>query len=162
MTTNSITITGAPDATDGDYVATVPFDAAPDAVYDALTTTTALSKWWTTVTGSAEAGGELTFVFNAPLLVRVDRAERPSTVRWTAVNFDPMPDWNGTTICFDLAAGDAGGTTLDFRHVGLTPQAECFDQCRHGWNETLASLVGLVDGGTGDPYPRSSQRQAAR
>ena len=61
------------------------------------------------------------------------------------------PEWAGTTIVFELAPAD-GGSELRFRHVGLTPQLECFDMCHEGWTHYLASLVAYVDTGEGHPY----------
>ena len=61
------------------------------------------------------------------------------------------PDWDGTTIYFDVAeAGD--GAMLYFRHEGLTPELECFDMCHEGWTHYLASLVSYAETGQGQPH----------
>ena len=60
---------------------------------------------------------------------------------------EPVPDWAGTTIHFEIAPTDAGGATLDFRHIGLTAQLECFDTFTVGWNQALAALLSYVDDG---------------
>jgi len=60
-------------------------------------------------------------------------------------------EWEGTTMVFDLApAGE--GTRLSFRHAGLVPQLECYDNCSAGWTQVLASLVSYVDTGQGHPF----------
>jgi uncharacterized protein YndB with AHSA1/START domain len=139
-----------------DFESTRIFTAAPDAVFDALTTPAGITEWWTPVSGSGLEGGELRFVFpNLELLARVDRADRPTAVRWVVLECG-MEDWVGTAISFDLAPTATGGTRLDFRHIGLTPQLECFEQCSAGWTFYLPSLVDYVDTGVGRPNQRHS------
>ena len=145
--------TAAPHA---DFESTRIFTAAPDVVFDALTTPSHISGWWTRVTGSGLEGGELRFVFpNLELLARVERAERPTSVEWAVLDCG-MEDWIGTSIIFELAPTATGGTRLEFRHAGLTPQLECFDQCSAGWTFYLPSLVDYVDTGVGRPNSRHS------
>jgi uncharacterized protein YndB with AHSA1/START domain len=135
-----------------DYVATRSFAAPPAAVFDALTTLPGLSGWWAPVTGSGATGGELTFSFyGTTKVIRVDAADAPSRVRWTVLEDDMTPDWDGTSIAFDVTADEGRGTRLDFVHKGLTPQLECFDQCSTGWTFYLGSLVDYVDAGQGTP-----------
>ena len=49
-----------------DYQTTIRIQASPDAVFDALTTPSGLTAWWTGAAGSGETGGELRFSMNAP------------------------------------------------------------------------------------------------
>src|SRR5215813_7019192 len=87
-----------------DYETTIRVQAAPDAVFDALTTTSGLAAWWNPATGSGEAGGELSFVMNAPepLVIHVDEATRPTSVRWTVTDCPFLPDWEGTQPTFTI------------------------------------------------------------
>ena len=138
-----------------DFASTLSFAAPPSAVFDALTSLSGLSSWWTQAHGSGQAGGELTFMFgDDSVVMRVDEAARPSTVRWTvtAISFASMQDWVGTTISFAVSPDDQGGSRLQFQHVGLTPQLECFDTCSSGWRQCLATLVSSVDRGTDQPF----------
>ncbi len=136
-----------------DYTAQLHVAAPPAAVFAALTTVDGLSSWWTTATGDGYQGGELRFTFNSdvPLVVRVEAAERDCLVRWACVSYPPVADWAGTTISFELAAGSDGGCELSFRHHGLTPQLECYQDCRRGWDHFIPSLRTYVESGTGDP-----------
>jgi len=43
------------------------------------------------------------------------------------------------------------GDHIAFRHVGLRPALECFDQCRAGWNHFMPSLVQFLETGVGRP-----------
>ncbi len=139
--------------TDQDYTKQLSLNAPADVVFDALTGTEGLAAWWTPVTGNGLAGGELTFDFGGPgarAVMRVDAAERGVGVRWTNVACH-VSDWVGTTLHFDLAPNQAGGTELRFRHGGLTPQLECYTDCQSGWDHFMTSLAAYVETGTGHP-----------
>ena len=136
-----------------DFHATKTFVATPDAVFTALTDVDALTAWWTPAGGGAGAGETLRFLMGRQeVVMRVEQAERPSHVRWTVLDCEPAPDWNGTSITFDLERSDRG-SALRFHHVGLHPGLECFDMCQAGWTRHLASLVDYVDRGAGSPNP---------
>ncbi len=154
MTVTGITASlESPSTPDADFEATVSFASPADAVFDALTTPAGLTGWWMKASGSGLAGGELTFVYDGgSVVMRVDKTERPSVVRWTVLAAsEPFGDWEGTTINFDVSPNESGGSRLHFRHTGLTPRLECFDTCSIGWNHGLASLVNYVDSGKGSP-----------
>ena len=70
----------------------------PGALFDALTSLSGLVAWWTDVTGSGDAGGDLTFWFDPPepCVMHVDQATRPTSVHWTVTACDFLPDWVGT------------------------------------------------------------------
>jgi uncharacterized protein YndB with AHSA1/START domain len=136
------------------YQSQVQFSKPPDVVFDALTTVTGLAGWYSPVTGSGAAGGELRFTHQHadPLVISVDTADRPRSVAWTVLAYPLQPDWVGTHITFMLRPSQSGGTTLEFRHQGLTPHLECYDQCSRGWDYFLPSLRDYVETGTGNPF----------
>lgn len=53
---------------------------------------------------------------------------------------------------FELTADGSGSTRLDFRHLGLVPELDCYEQCHAGWDHFLASLAAHVAGRGGSPY----------
>ena len=129
-----------------DYQAAKTFESAPGAVFDALTSTDAITRWWAPATGSGIAGGEIRLMFRGQeVRMRVDETGRAARVCWTVLASVPTPDWAGTTITFDIAPAGDGGAVLCFTHHGLTPQLECFSMCHAGWTQSLASLVDYVD-----------------
>lgn len=137
------------------YRRQIEFTKPPEAVLAALATPAGVAGWWVPATGSGSEGGELHLTFPPGIGVfRVDHAAPPATVVWTVLKCDFLPDWVGTRIIFSLRPGTDGGTTLDFRHEGLTAQLECFDQCRQGWDFYLPSLRDYVELGSGRPGPR--------
>jgi uncharacterized protein YndB with AHSA1/START domain len=150
----------APPATD--YQKTIRVQASPDALFDAVTTSEGLSAWWTEAAGSGDAGGELRFTMSAPepLLIHVDEATRPASVRWTVTRCTFERDWEGTHPTFTFRPVGDGATELEFRHVGLTDQLECIEMCTNGWNHYLGSLRDYVETGRGNP--RGSEADLAR
>ena len=143
-----------------DYENTVIVQASPDAVFDALTTLSGLTAWWSPVTGSGEAGGELSFTMNAPepCVMRVDVAARPALVQWTCISCDFMPDWVGTRPTYTIIPLDDGTTELRFRHIGLTSDLECIDMCTSGWNHFIPSLRDYAATGNGSPLGSPGDR----
>src|SRR5947209_3163614 len=103
-----------------DYGTTIRINAPADAVFDAVTTPEALAAWWSPVTGSGLTGGELRFPMVAgqpPLLIHVDEAIPPTTVRWTVLECTFMEDWVGTQPTFTITPIDEGVCQLTFQHL---------------------------------------------
>jgi uncharacterized protein YndB with AHSA1/START domain len=143
-----------------DYQKTIRVKAHPGALFDALTSVSGLASWWTRVTGSGDAGGELKFFFSSPepCVMRVDRATRPTSVQWTVIDCSFLPDWVGTRPTFTITAVDGDASELQFRHHGLTPELDCIEQCTRGWDHSLESLRAYVEVGRGMPRGRSACR----
>jgi uncharacterized protein YndB with AHSA1/START domain len=143
-----------------DYQKTVRVHASPDALFDALTTPTGLTAWWTTAAGSGETGGELELTMGAPepLRIHVDEATRAS-VQWTVTECAFEPDWVGTHPVFTITRVD-DECELTFHHRGLTSELDCIDVCTSGWNHFIGSLREYAETGTG--HPRGSDADTAR
>jgi uncharacterized protein YndB with AHSA1/START domain len=155
-----------------DYQKTIRVQAPPGALFDALTTASGLTAWWTGAAGSGDTGGELEFFMSAPdpLLIHVDEATRPTSVRWTVTECSFEPDWVGTRPTFtitpvegtssDRASSDTEVSELEFRHHGLTEELDCIEMCTRGWDHYIASLREYVETGRGSP--RGSDADNAR
>jgi uncharacterized protein YndB with AHSA1/START domain len=147
-----------------DYEKTLRVHAAPDALFDALTTVDGLSAWWSRVDGSGETGGELKFYMNAPepCVMHVDAATRPTAVQWTVTACDFLLDWVGTRPTFTITDLDDGTSELHFRHGGLTQELDCIEMCTRGWDHFVPSLRDYVETGTGSPLgsPGDKARRA--
>ena len=144
----------------GGYEKTLRVRASADALFDALTSVAGLAGWWTAVTGSGEAGGDLAFVFSSPdpCVMHVDEAIRPTSVRWHCTECAFLPEWVGTHPHFSIRPIDADACELRFRHHGLTSQLECIEECTSGWNHSLASLREYVESGRGMPFGSEGHR----
>ena len=150
-----------------DYRMSVRIKAPADVVFDAVTTTEALTAWWSPVTGSGMTDGELRFPVVAdhrPLLIHVDEAARPTTVRWSVTECTFMEDWEGTHPTFTITPISSGSCQVSFEHRGLNDQLECKDMCSRSWDHFVGtSLRELAERGTGAPNrsPRDLARRAA-
>jgi uncharacterized protein YndB with AHSA1/START domain len=141
-----------PTETAGDFRRTITFTAGPEAVLEALRTSAGIDGWWGSTTGSPGEGGTFEVGFGSDRLIVMEAvAVGARRVEWKVARAPHTPEWDGTTIVFELEPVGAG-TELRFRHHGLTPQLECFDMCHEGWTHYLASLVDYVDHGAGHPY----------
>jgi uncharacterized protein YndB with AHSA1/START domain len=153
--------------TSTDYRISVRINAPADVVFDAVTATEGLTAWWSPATGSGMTDGELRFPMVAdhrPLLIHVDEATRPTTVRWTVTECTFMEDWVGTHPTFTIAPINSGSCELTFEHRGLNDQLECRDMCSRSWDHFVrTSLREFAEGGPGAPNrsPRDLARRAA-
>ena len=63
-------------------------------------------------------------------------------------------EWKNTNLIWKLSA-KAEATQIDFTHVGLIPEVECYDVCVNGWDFYIKeSLFKLLSGGQGLPNGR--------
>jgi uncharacterized protein YndB with AHSA1/START domain len=156
----AVTSTDLPSSTPGDYRTTRRVKASPDALFDALTTVTGLAAWWNPVTGSGQTGGELRFIMNAPepLVIHVDEAIRPTSVRWTVADCPFLPDWIGTKPTFTIRPLNGGASELHFHHQGLSEELECIDMCTRSWNHYMTSLRDYLELGCGSPFGSPADR----
>ncbi len=147
-TTDRTTIdrTASPDTFAGsDFESTRTFTASAADVLAALRTTEAISGWWAPATGSADPRGTLEVASRSGsrlLELYVEVAEQ-GRVEWSVRLSTMTPEWVGTTIAFAVEDTDEG-STLHFRHHGLTPQCDCFDMCDAGWTSALDRLETFV------------------
>ena len=130
--------------------------ASPLQVFDALTSLEGLMGWWaSSARGSGSAGGRFKLGFaglDETMTMRVDVAEPTTDVAWTCLEHTGLRDWKGTKIVFNMADRGADQTALSFRHIGLVPDLECYEQCHAGWQHFLASLRSFVERGRGNPF----------
>jgi uncharacterized protein YndB with AHSA1/START domain len=158
----SETTPAVPPARPEGYRAQQAFAAQPDVVFAALTSAEAISRWWAPCTGTGTAGGSLRLLFGDTATdIEVEAAEPGRHVRWSVAVSEPLPEWVGTHIDFDLRAGAEGGTALEFCHEGLTERFECYGVCIAGWRQYLPSLVDYVDRDGGTAFGSENDQRAA-
>jgi uncharacterized protein YndB with AHSA1/START domain len=155
-----MTTTEQVSAAPADYQTTIRVHASADAVFEMLTTVTGLAAWWNPATGSGETGGELRFMMSAPepLLIHVDEATRPTSVRWTVTDCPFLRDWIGTKPTFAITPLDDHTSELYFHHQGLSEDLECVEMCTRSWNFYMTSLRDYLEAGRGNPYGSPADR----
>jgi uncharacterized protein YndB with AHSA1/START domain len=138
-----------------DYERTISIVATPQKVFGTLTNATEFGAWWAPAAGSARDGGGLCVTFEGipqPLVLQVKTVAPVSELAWHVTACDFLPDWVGTTVHVTIHPAADGGCAVTFRHEGLTPQLECYDMCRAGWEQYVPSLRDYIETGTGTPY----------
>ncbi len=140
--------------------------APPGRVYQALSTQSGLRNWWTqSCEAATEVGGRITFRFDrCHKVMAIDSLVPDREVRWQRVEahieapgVDKADEWVGTHIVFKLTPQDRGQTLLEFEHIGLTPELQCFEVCQGGWHLFLGSLQNYVTTGQGKPFAPPSE-----
>jgi hypothetical protein len=142
-----------------EYASRIVFSGPPEEVLGRLTDPARIGQWWTSATGSGVEGGTLLLDFGhgAPLTLGVATA-RSTLVVWDVLACPFLPDWEGTSLVFDLGRDGDGHCDMFFRHHGLDPRLDCYDTCRQGWDHFLRSLQDLVDTGVGSPRDSVADR----
>ena len=136
-----------------DYTYEFSTSAERGRVLESLTDEATIAKWWTAVTRAERVDDEIRLFMggDAPLELTITTASGRGDVRWTVTACDFVPDWVGTAPSFSVRSGGDGTTTVSFRHQGLVPALECFDDCRAGWNHFMPSLERYLATGVGLP-----------
>ncbi|MBL7952628.1 MAG: SRPBCC domain-containing protein [Flavobacteriales bacterium] len=145
------------------YARTLIVPRAPEDVYRAIAD---IAAWWTiNVEGSAEKVGDAFIIqFNDPVTgrlihrtaQRVIEAVPGRRLAWTVTEchmpwLEDKEEWKGTTMVFEIAPV-VEGSRIEFVHIGLTAEVECFEQCERGWAYFLIeSLQELISTGEGRP-----------
>jgi uncharacterized protein YndB with AHSA1/START domain len=141
-----------------DFTAILNLSAKPSVVSALFTSAEGVSRWWGPTEGDGAAGGTLVTSFGdyGANAMRVLESGRTRVV-WESIAIEGIPptghtlEWLGTTMEFDIApSGD--GTELRFRHVGLTPELECWDACVAAWTQFIGSIERAAETGTGTPF----------
>jgi len=149
--------------TDESYQRTIRVKAAPEAVFDAVTSLAGITGWWTRATGSAGVGGQVELWFDPPepCVVRVDEATRPTLVQWTVTSCF-LDEWVGTRPTFAITPIDDDECELEFVHHGLTPALDCIEMCTRGWDFFIPSLRAYAEVGGGNPLGSEAERARRR
>jgi hypothetical protein len=137
-----------------DYTYSMQVHAPMAQIIEAVTDDTVISRWWTAVTRSERHGDEVQLFMGGDgpaVVVAVEHVPGTGDVTWTVTDCAVMADWVGTRPSFSVRPNADGTCAIEFRHVGLGPALECFDQCRAGWNHFMPSLHQFLETGEGRP-----------
>jgi uncharacterized protein YndB with AHSA1/START domain len=133
--------------------------AAPqEQVYEALTESEGIARWWTRdIRGEAKVGGELEFFFGGPepsAVMEIVDLVPASHVAWRCVR--GPEEWVGTDLTFDLASKD-GQTVLLFTHADWREPVEFLYHCSTKWAYFLLGLKAALEGREYTPYPEDEK-----
>lgn len=143
----------------GDYTIRGGFDttAEPAEVRKWLDSTDGIAGWWSdTVNGDAGTeGGTFHVTFpDSPVVFELEVAELGHSVAAWFIAENP-PWWKGTTIRFELAAREEGGTDLLFSHSGFEPDDPIIAVITPAWVRFVDNLVAVAESGEANPAVRN-------
>jgi hypothetical protein len=129
-----------------DYSTTFRVDRPPHEVFAAIND---VRGWWTgDIDGAtSEVGDEFTYRHEDihRSTQRVTELVPGKRVAWLVtdahLSFSTDPEeWKGTQVRFDISGGE-DGTDVRFTHVGLSPDADCYDSCSSAWGYFVNSSL---------------------
>jgi hypothetical protein len=140
-----------------DYHTSIAVDAT---AHEAFKSINSVSKWWTeNLEGSSQKLGDEFTVrfgdvhFSKQKLVEVIPDKKAVwLVTDSKLNFlKNKHEWTNTKIIFEIAENN-GKTQINFTHVGLVPEVECYNSCTNAWGQYIkGSLFKLLTEGKGTP-----------
>ncbi len=148
-----------------DYQATITAKVSAEEAFQRINQ---VSQWWTKgFTGkSGNRGDRFTVRFGDTFVdFQVSELDPGVRVAWEVTDCNlawikDKKEWKGTRILFDLAPKN-GVTEVRMTHVGLVPTAECYDNCKPGWDFYIAkSLQKLLAEGVGLPDAEGGGRRS--
>ena len=140
-----------------DYTISIMINATAKAAFNGIND---VSKWWTeNLEGSSQKlNDEFTVRFDDIHLStqKLIQVVPDKKVVWlvtdSKLNFlKNKNEWTNTKISFEIAEQN-GKTQITFTHIGLVPNAECYDSCVPAWGHYIkGSLFKLLTEGKGTP-----------
>ena len=141
------------------FSASFAVDQSPKEVFEAVNN---VRGWWSeNLDGNTDELGA-TFKFQYKDIHRstqkITELVSDKKVVWHVIdsrlNFvEDKAEWRGTDIVFEISKKN-GKTELQFTHVGIVPEIECYDKCSRGWSIYVGeSLRSLITTGKGSPAP---------
>ena len=124
--------------------------AAPEKVYNAISTQEGIASWWCKDTiAKPEIGFTNVFTFGKIRNeFKVKDLKPGKKLDWKVVN--SIDEWIGTDVTFDLEEKD-GNTILRFAHSDWKAETDLYAACTYDWARFMASLKSLCETGVGTP-----------
>jgi hypothetical protein len=134
----------------------VSIKAEPSLAYLALTEQHHFAKWWSADSLAEKwIGGRLHLgALPHRCAMVIEKLKSDEMVEWKCVpEGDALKDeCFGTTVRFQIARNDSGGTDVTFRHDGWKSQCVCFKRWSATWAKFAGkSLKSYLETGLGTP-----------
>ena len=139
-----------------DYNATLTVSNTPKEAFDAINR---VSDWWTAnLEGSTKNPGDVFTLHwgDSFVTIKLVEAVPGKKVLWQVTDcdlkwLDDKKEWRDTKMDFEISTvGDK--TRINFTHIGLVPQVQCYNDCVKGWDQYVkGSLLKMLTEGIGEP-----------
>jgi len=145
-----------------DYHTSMIVDAT---AHEAFSYINSVTKWWTeNLEGSSQKlNDEFTIRFEETWKTfKIIEFVPDKKVMWLVTDCylpwnNDKKEWKGTKISFEIAE-KGNKMQINFTHIGLIPEAECYDACSNAWSEYITgSLLKLINTGRGQPAKKESK-----
>jgi hypothetical protein len=132
----------------------MPVEAEPKVIYDSLATSDGVNGWWSNHTeGPSGVGSSMKVAFpDAPMTFDFEVTEESAGKRVTWRCLAGPPEWNGTTLSFDIQTEPDGNTSVLFSHDGWATTEESFPFIAYSWGQILPHLKELSESGRSNPF----------
>jgi hypothetical protein len=140
-----------------DYRSSITAHTTPK---EALEKISRVSEWWSTnFEGSSQKVNDIfTVRFGSGDMFKIKVSELipGKKISWEVVDsvqtgVKDATEWTDTKILWEVSA-QKEGTRIDFTHIGLVPNLECYNDCIQGWDYLLQkSLIKFLTENKGLP-----------
>ena len=128
-------------------------DADAETVFRAISTSDGIRGWFTSEAEVAEGEGalhQLTFPgMPAPWQLRVEKTDPPRVLALSVVQGPPQ--WNGTTMAYEIMDRPEGGVVLNFDHNDFADVAGV-REWTIGWSTKMLALKKFAESGVPEPF----------
>ena len=134
-------------------VHSVTIEADANKIYEAISTGKGLASFWTRDSHAEPKVGSLAqFGFGGPSLeLKVEELKQGRLVRWSS--YGGFPEWVGTTVIWEIAPAEKGGSEVRFTHAGWPAELPQVDlaSVNYTWGRIVGRLKKYVE--TDKPVP---------
>jgi len=138
------------------YLCSITVNVAAKQAFECITH---ISDWWTAnFEGISQKLNDVWTVHFGETFVKAKVVEMVpyKKIAWQVIDcylhwLNDKKEWNNTELVFEISA-DNDLTQINFTHVGLVPEIECYGSCVKGWDQYVkGSLFKLITEGKGLP-----------
>lgn len=150
-----------------DYTATIVVNASAKDVIKSINN---VAGWWTeNIEGNTQNVHDVFTIYfgdEAFVTFKVVEVIPEKKITWLVIDcylqwFNNKTEWTNTEIIFEIST-DNNEAKINFTHIGLQPQVECYENCVKGWDQYIkGSLFDLINQGKGTPQKKTLEAVAS-
>ena len=139
-----------------DFTTTILVDQTPTHAFNAINN---VREWWSkNVDGNTEKLNDVFTYLSRDTWVtfKIIESVTDKKIVWHVTDcylpsFKDKTEWKNTDVVFEISE-HGNSTQINFTHIGLVPEVECYNACIKGWTQYVTvSLLNLLSKGKGQP-----------